>query len=93
LFEHYTGEEKLLLKKKLSARGIPHGGGDFRLVESFIENLRSEQRPMTNARESLESHLMAFAADMSRRRGTVIDMEAFRRKAGAPSSITARHTL
>lgn len=81
LFDHYTGEEKLLLKRKPRVRTIPHGGGDSRLVDSFVENLRSEQRPLTSAQESLESHLMAFAADMSRLKGgTVVDMAAFRRK-------------
>jgi predicted dehydrogenase len=84
LFDHYTGRESLLHKKKLRARGIPHGGGDFRLVDSFVENLRSDRRPMTSGLESLESHLMAFAADTSRLEGRVVDMATFRRDRGVP---------
>jgi predicted dehydrogenase len=84
LFDHRSGEEWLLLKKKLRARGIPHGGGDFRLVQSFVENLRSDQRPMTSGLESLESHLMAFAADVSRLEGRIVDMATYRREHGVP---------
>jgi predicted dehydrogenase len=84
LFDHFSGGERLLLEKKLRARSIPHGGGDFKLIDSFVENLRSVQRPMTSGLESLESHLMAFAADASRLQQTIVDMAAFRRNAGAP---------
>jgi hypothetical protein len=34
---------------------------------------------LTSARNSLESHLMAFAAEESRLGGGVIDMDAYRR--------------
>jgi len=36
---------------------------------------------LTSARESLESHLMAFAAEESRLNGTVVDMNEFRNRA------------
>jgi hypothetical protein len=35
---------------------------------------------LTTARESLESHLMAFAADRARRENRIVDMDAFRRQ-------------
>ncbi|MFW9971881.1 MAG: hypothetical protein ACFFDF_16960 [Candidatus Odinarchaeota archaeon] len=37
-------------------------------------------QPLINARECLESHLMAFAADKSRIKGTVIAMDDFHKK-------------
>jgi hypothetical protein len=36
---------------------------------------------MTTARESLESHLLAFAAEDARVNGTIIDMGEYRRQA------------
>jgi predicted dehydrogenase len=80
LFEHYSGKEKVLFKRKLTARGIPHGGGDFKLVDAFLESLKREKPPLTNAHEILESHLMAFAAEESRIKGNVIDMDQYRKK-------------
>jgi len=82
LYDHYSGEGEVIHKKKLSIRGIPHGGGDFKLIDSFLRTLRTQNSPLTNAREILESHLMAFAADESRLSGKVVDMEAFRKKLG-----------
>ena len=57
-----------------------HGGGDAGIVAGFVRALRGEAAPLTSARASLESHLMAFAAEESRRNGTVIDMDAYRRR-------------
>ena len=59
-----------------------HGGGDFLLIDAFIESLKSKKNkePLTNARESLESHLMAFAAEESRLKGIVINMKEFRKQ-------------
>ena len=58
-----------------------HGGGDFGIVRSFLNTVKGNpDDSVTTARESLESHLLAFAAEESRRERTVIDMEAFRRR-------------
>ncbi|HYN87969.1 MAG TPA: Gfo/Idh/MocA family oxidoreductase [Ardenticatenaceae bacterium] len=59
-----------------------HGGGDFGVVRAFLRALRGEERAMTTAREALESHLLAFAAEESRLNGRVVDMDDFRRRAG-----------
>jgi hypothetical protein len=37
LFDHFSGREKLLLKKKLRAWGIPRGGGEGRRLEGIWE--------------------------------------------------------
>ncbi len=58
-----------------------HGGGDFGLMRGFVRAVRGEDRPLTGGRESLESHLMAFAAEESRRNGSVIDMAEYRAQA------------
>jgi predicted dehydrogenase len=55
-----------------------HGGGDSGIVASFIRALNGDTSGTTTARESLESHLMSFAAEQSRLDGTVIDMDAYR---------------
>jgi predicted dehydrogenase len=61
---------------------VGHGGGDTGLMRDFIRNMRGDKKPETSARESLESHLMAFAAEESRHRQEQIHMPDFRRKAG-----------
>lgn len=58
-----------------------HGGGDFGIMRSFVRAVRGEQQPLTTGRESLESHLMAFAAEESRLNGTVVDMAEYRARA------------
>lgn len=47
-----------------------HGGGDARLVKDFIAAVTGEARDLkTSGRLSLQSHLMAFAAEKSRKTG------------------------
>ena len=58
-----------------------HGGGDFGIVRSFLNTLKGNpDDSVTTARESLESHLLAFAAEESRLQKTVINMEEFRER-------------
>ena len=57
-----------------------HGGGDAGLMRRFVSALRGEQAPLTSARDSLESHLMAFAAEESRLAVKTIDMNAYRHR-------------
>jgi len=54
-----------------------HGGGDAGLMRHFIQVLRGETPPLTTARDSLESHLMAFAAEEARLLDKTLDMETF----------------
>ena len=58
-----------------------HGGGDFGTIRSFVQAVRGAGQPLTTARESLESHLLAFAAEESRLNDKVVDMGDFRRRA------------
>lgn len=61
--------------------GSGHGGGDAGILEDFTacikENLSSSRSAIS---DSVESHLMAYAIEESRRTGTVVDMKAFRNK-------------
>ena len=64
-----------------------HGGGDNGIVRSFLNTLRGNpDDSVTTARESLESHLLAFAAEESRLNRTVVNMEEFRGRSGAETA-------
>lgn len=61
-----------------------HGGGDDRLISDFVESVRTgRQNPLTSARVSLESHLLALAAEESRLTGRAVDMAEFRSRYGS----------
>jgi predicted dehydrogenase len=79
IHDHRTGQcDRIETAETQSA----HGGGDEAMMAAFVRLLRSgDQAPLTGARASLESHLLAFAAEQARVEGIVIDMAAFRRAA------------
>lgn len=83
LRDHYSGSEKIIFKNYLSSDSSGHGGGDYILIEEFIDAILdpNKPQPLTNARESMESHLMAFAANESCLKGSVINMKKFREQA------------
>ena len=61
-----------------------HGGGDAGLMAAFVRALRPELGDaggLTTSRESLESHLMAFAAEDARVKGGIVSMDEFRLRA------------
>ena len=62
---------------------VGHGGGDFGILRDFIGNLQNGNKSAATARESLESHFMAFAAEQSRLTQTQISMAEFRKKSEA----------
>ncbi len=56
-----------------------HGGGDSLLMEDFISNLEGGNAESKTAIErSIESHVMAYAAELSRVTGKVIDLDALK---------------
>ncbi len=55
-----------------------HGGGDFSLLAAFVQTMRGNSPALTTARVSLESHLMAFAAEEARLTRTVVAMDEYR---------------
>jgi predicted dehydrogenase len=56
-----------------------HGGGDVELMAAFVESLRdgSRQGPLKIARQTLQSHLLAFAAEEARLKKRVVKMEEY----------------
>jgi predicted dehydrogenase len=79
---HLTGEEENvpIIARNESA----HGGGDFGIMQSFVNALRgTPDDSVTTARESLESHLLAFAAEEARLEYKVIDMSEYRARVEA----------
>ena len=51
------------------------------VMRAFVRALREgKSEPLTSARASLESHLLAFAAEKARIEGTIVDMDAYRRQ-------------
>lgn len=51
-----------------------HGGGDYGLMEAFVAALASGDRSkiLSGVDETLESHLMVFAAEESRKSGKTV---------------------
>jgi predicted dehydrogenase len=68
--DHKSGKRRRL---RMPATLGVHGGGDTRLFAAFLAALRGEAEPETTARESLWSHVMAFAADRAAREGVVVE--------------------
>ena len=58
-----------------------HGGGDERLFDDVIRSFRDGgEAPLTPIADSVESHLLAWAAEDARLNGRVVDMDDFRRQ-------------
>ncbi len=58
-----------------------HGGGDAGVMQAFKAAVQNPSGPtLTSARNSLEGHLLAFAAEESRAIGAIVDMDIYRKK-------------
>jgi predicted dehydrogenase len=76
IYDHLTGSEEVIRPGQVDGG---HGGGDSGVMNAFLSTLSDLSRPaMTSARASLESHLMAFAAEEARIDGRIIDMDVYR---------------
>ncbi|MDQ4076041.1 MAG: Gfo/Idh/MocA family oxidoreductase [Chloroflexota bacterium] len=75
IIDHRSGERHVI---QSGASRSGHGGGDAALMESFVRVLRGEEHPLTSAELSMESHLIAFAAEQARIEGRVVEMEELR---------------
>jgi hypothetical protein len=80
LHDHLTGGSEKLAPV-VPASG--HGGGDAGIMRDFVHALQSEDpRVLTSARESLVSHLLAFAAEDARLTGRVISLDEYWSRVG-----------
>ncbi len=78
LFDFLTNEKTIINTAIKNDGGIlsGHGGGDGGLMDAFISAV-AEQDPskiLSGTDETLESHLMVFAAEESRKNGKVMDI-------------------
>jgi hypothetical protein len=53
-----------------------HGGGDYGLIHAFVQAVAANDQTLllTGADETLESHLMVFAAEQARLDGKVMNL-------------------
>ena len=59
--------------------GKGHGGGDEGIVKALLDAMENEQAQLsTNIAASIESHLMAEAAERSRREHRMVDVREIR---------------
>lgn len=77
---YYFGESKQVISVNQSASG--HGGGDEGLMRDFVRLLRGEelQDGLTFLEDSIESHMMAFAAEQARHEQRVVDLREWRKE-------------
>jgi len=79
--EHYdflTGATKLVdINAGEHTLAGGHGGGDGGLMDSFITAIaeNDQSKILSGPEESLETHLMVFAAERARREGIVVNVE------------------
>lgn len=73
---NYEGEVR---KVKINNEEGFHGGGDYRLTMDFLE-ADEKSESVSSIDKSIESHLMACAAEKSRLTGEVIEMDELRKE-------------
>jgi predicted dehydrogenase len=78
LIKAYSFEPLLEETIKVNASGS-HGGGDRAIMDNFIDAIESGDKSIlfTPIKDSLDGHLMVFAAEESRKTGTVVDMKKY----------------
>ncbi|MHA2156163.1 MAG: Gfo/Idh/MocA family protein [Candidatus Hodarchaeales archaeon] len=84
LYDHFEGSETIVLDQSIGVdTQSGHGGGDFRLMRSFIDSIRDNTNGdlLTSAKASLESHILAFASEESRLKKKVVSLEEFKKYA------------
>ena len=72
VYDHLTGKS---INYKIKLTKNPHEYEDYPLIRGFLAAIRGEEKPLTTARESLQSHLMSFAADRSLKEEKIIDIK------------------
>jgi predicted dehydrogenase len=81
LHDHLTGETETVRVHGLGG----HGGGDEGLMRAFAAALRGHGADVrATAREALESHLLAFAAEHSRDTGESVEVARFVERVAIP---------
>ncbi|EGG32129.1 Gfo/Idh/MocA family protein [Paenibacillus sp. HGF5] len=65
---------------------VGHGGGDMGLIKDFLRLVQTggSNQGLTSASRSVQSHLMAFAAEQSRVDGRIINLNEFAQQFSEP---------
>ena len=71
---HRFGEEPQTIPVDMGQEASGHGGGDYGIMQDFLEVLRSGGESRTSADISLQSHLICFAAERSRKENVVVTL-------------------
>ncbi|MHA2233178.1 MAG: Gfo/Idh/MocA family protein [Candidatus Hodarchaeales archaeon] len=75
LYDFLTDETEVIDVRSLETSNLSqHGGGDFGVIDSFICAVAQNdpQQILSGPKETLESHLIVFAAEKSRREGRIV---------------------
>jgi len=84
IHDHLTGQVEQIdpqIRADQHTLAAGHGGGDEGIMRAFVRAIRGKGDQLTTSRESLESHLMAFAAEEARMKGSILYMDDYRRQA------------
>ena len=78
LIKTYSFEPLLEETIKVNASGT-HGGGDRAIMDNFVDAIESGDKSIlyTPIKDSLEGHLMVFAAEEARKSSQVLDVKAY----------------
>jgi hypothetical protein len=71
---HRFGEAKQVIPLDMGTEASGHGGGDFGILRDFLPVLRNGGESRTSANVSLQSHLICFAAERSRKENIVVTL-------------------
>ena len=62
---------------RLDTPHVGHGGSDEKMMKDFVHRVAENKPTKTSADQSVESHLMALAAEDSRLHGSVVDLRSY----------------
>ena len=68
------GEEPQTIPVDMGLEASGHGGGDYGILADFLRVLREGGESRTSAEVSLQSHLICFAAERSRKENIVVEL-------------------
>lgn len=79
IYEFLTGRSEVLdISTETPSSLEDHGGGDYELIQAFVSAV-AENDPskiLSGPEETLETHLMVFAAERSRKERRVVDLKS-----------------
>lgn len=71
---HRFGEEKKVSPIDMGKEASGHGGGDYGIMGDFVQVIREGGESRSSAAVSLQSHLICFAAEKSRKEHIVVEL-------------------